>query len=72
MRIQVNVSDKLAEKLTNYANAIGVSRSQLCTVFIGQAIMGLDKAIETVDSINRERALADEIEGQVCFDELLK
>lgn len=48
MRLQVNVSDEMADKLSRYAKQMGVSRSALCGVFIGQAVIGLEKAEQVI------------------------
>ena len=55
MRVQVNVSDDMVQRLDSYARKMGVSRSALCSVLIGQGIMGFDNAFEMCDSsINSE------------------
>lgn len=46
MRVQVNVADEMVERIDYYAKKLGVSRSALCSVLIGQGIMGYDKAME--------------------------
>lgn len=46
MKVQVNVSDDLVKKIDDYAKMMGVSRSSLCAVFIGQGVMGYEKAFE--------------------------
>lgn len=51
MRVQVNVSDELVEKIDNYAKTMGVSRSALCSVFIGQGVMGYDKSFQLVENL---------------------
>ena len=50
MRVQVNISDDMVNKLDMYASKMGVSRSALCSVLIGQAVMGYDKAFEMCDA----------------------
>lgn len=49
MRIQVNLGDDLIERVDDYARKMGVPRATLCTLLIGQGIMGFDKALETVE-----------------------
>ena len=51
MKVQVNVSDELVERIDNYAKMMGVSRSALCGVFIGQGIMNYDKAFNMLDEL---------------------
>ena len=48
MRIQVNVSDELVAQLDEYAKAVGMSRSGLCTFFIGQGMFSLNKDRKSV------------------------
>lgn len=49
MRIQVIASDDLVAKVDKYADMMGVSRSALCSVLIGQGIMGYEKSVELFD-----------------------
>lgn len=51
MKVQVNVSDDFVAKIDKYAKAMGVSRSALCSMFIGQGIMGFDKSFQVIDSL---------------------
>jgi len=48
MRIQINLSDEMVGKVDAYATIMGMSRSSLCAYFIGQSIMGLDRANNTI------------------------
>lgn len=48
MRVQVNLSDEMVTKVDNYARMMGVSRSALCSVLVGQGIMGFDKAADVL------------------------
>ena len=59
MRIQVNVNDEMVKKLDAYAEKMGVSRSALCSVFIGQAVMGYEKSFEVLDKYG-EKLIGDE------------
>ena len=49
MRVQVNLSDEMVEKVDAYAAKMGVNRSALCAVLVGQGIMGYDKTFEIAD-----------------------
>jgi metal-responsive CopG/Arc/MetJ family transcriptional regulator len=51
MRIQVNLSDDMVKRLDMYADLMGVSRSSLCAQFIGQAVLGYDKAYSKIDDV---------------------
>lgn len=53
MKVQVMLNDDMVSKLDNYAKQIGVSRSALCAVIIGQYVMSSDKIFQqTQDAIN--------------------
>ena len=51
MRVQVNVSDELVKQIDSYAEKMGVSRSALCSVFIGQGILGYNKSFQMIDNL---------------------
>ncbi len=51
MRVQVNLSNEMSEKINMYANKMGVSRSALCSIAIGQYVMSMDKAYSIVEDI---------------------
>lgn len=61
MRIQVNLSDEMVEKLNDYSKQIGVPRSSLCAVWLGQNIAGLEKAMDTIGNMY-ERLSDQEVE----------
>lgn len=60
MRVQVNVDDEMVKKVDLYAKKMGVTRSALCSVFIGQGIMGYDKSFEILDRYGRSLELDSE------------
>ena len=49
-RLQVTMSEEMRDKLERYSNMTGVSMSALCNVFIGQGLMGYDKAFQLLES----------------------
>ena len=51
MRVQVNLSEEMVAKVDLYAAKMGVNRSALCAVLVGQGIMGYDKTFEIADII---------------------
>lgn len=67
MRVQVNLSDEMVGKVDSYASKMGVSRSALCSILVGQGIMSYDKSMDVIsilgdklgDSILAEKALKD-------------
>lgn len=48
-KLQVNVSDDLVEKIDIIAKALGVSRSSLCAIWIGQGALGYEKVFDTLE-----------------------
>lgn len=44
MKVQVNLSEELVQKIDEYAKKMGVSRSSLCGVWIGQAVFNLENS----------------------------
>lgn len=50
MKVQVTLSDELVEKIDEYAKKMGVSRSALCGVWIGQAIISLETTLSNSQS----------------------
>lgn len=49
MKIQVNISDEMVEKVDYWAKKIGVSRSAFSAMAIGNAVMGYEKTMELAD-----------------------
>ena len=47
MKVQVNLSEDLVARIDKFAKLMGVSRSALCGVWIGQAVMSMEKTFET-------------------------
>lgn len=45
MRVQVSLSDEMVQCVDFYAKRIGVSRSALCSMLIGQGIMTFDNSM---------------------------
>jgi hypothetical protein len=72
MRVQVNLSDEMVSKVDMYAHKMGVSRSALCSMLIGQGIMGYDKSMDVLsligdklgDSLFTDKTL-EEVENNV-------
>lgn len=52
MKVQVNLNDDIVKKIDAYAGAIGVSRSAVCAMWIGNAVLGVDKATETLQRMS--------------------
>lgn len=52
MRIQVNLSDEMVSKVDYYSQKMGVSRSALCSILIGQGILSYDKSIDILSQVS--------------------
>lgn len=69
MRVQVNLSDEMVCKVDLYAKKMGVSRSALCSMLVGQGIMSYDKSMDLLtligdkvgDNLLAEKALKQEL-----------
>ena len=72
MRIQVNLSDEMVSKVDAYATKMGVSRSALCSMLVGQGIMSYDKSMDLIsilgdklgDSLLAEKALQEVVNAE--------
>lgn len=51
MRIQVNLSEEMVSRVDFYAKKLGVPRSTLCSVLIGQSIVGFDTAYGSLSDL---------------------
>ena len=54
MRVQVNLSDEMVNKVDTYSSKMGLSRSALCCYLIAQGILGLDKSMSMLDTIGEK------------------
>lgn len=71
----ISVSDEMAKKIEYYADKMGVPQSALCAQFVGQAIMGYDKAYEMVNTIGKNmenKILESQLKGQIDISEILE
>lgn len=50
MKVQVNVSDEMVEKVDYWAKTMGVSRSAFCAMAIGNAVLGYEKSLELMEN----------------------
>ena len=72
MRCQVNLSNEMVERVDFYAKKMGVSRSSLCSMLVGQGIMGYDKSMDVIsligdklgDSLLAEKALQEVVNAE--------
>lgn len=66
MRVQVNVSDELVKKIDEYAKIMGVSRSALCSVWIGQSVMSYEQSLTMI------KQMGDKIGDKLLMEKVLK
>ena len=62
MKLQININDDIVKKIDEYAKAIGISRSACCAMWIGNAVLSIEKATESLKNmgIDVSKALEDE------------
>lgn len=71
MKLQVNVNDDLVKQIDEYAALMGVSRSALCAMFIGQGILSYNKSFKLIDDIGQkigDNLLAEKAAKEVAKD----
>lgn len=51
MKLQISVNDEMVHRIDTLAKALGVSRSALCAIWIGQGLMGFNQAQELVKEL---------------------
>lgn len=56
MRIQVNLSEEIIDELDEYAQSVGVSRSALCAVMIGQGMVGYRESKKLLSQLGKDAA----------------
>ena len=64
MRVQINLNDDIVRKIDEYAAAIGQSRSAVCAMWIGQNVLGIEKATATLERMGIDVAKALEEDGR--------
>lgn len=70
MRIQVNLSEEMVAKVDGYAKRMGVSRSALCSILVGQGIMSYDKSMDLLKDIGEK--VGDDLLAEKTFKEATK
>lgn len=48
-RLMVSLSDEMLARVEFYANLFGIPKSSVCTMFIGQSVISLDKSYSLLD-----------------------
>lgn len=66
MRVQVNISEEMLRKVDEYARKIGVSRSSLCSVLIGQGIMNYEKSADLL------RVIGDKVGESLIAEKMIE
>jgi predicted transcriptional regulator len=65
MKVQVNLSDDLVSRIDKFAKAMGVSRSALCGVWIGQSLMGMEKTLEVGQKAIENILTSEDVENDL-------
>lgn len=68
MKVQVNISDEMVVKIDEYARKMGVSRSALCSVLVGQGIMSYERSFDLLKVIGDK--LGDSLLAKKTLEEL--
>ena len=68
MRVQVNLSDEMVINVDKYAKSMGVSRSALCSMLIGQGIMSYNKGMDILNVIGEK--LGDSLLAEKALEEM--
>lgn len=68
MRVQVNLSDEMVARVDFYAKKMGVSRSALCSMLVGQGIMAYDKSMDIISVIGDK--LGDSLLSEKMLEEM--
>lgn len=66
MKVQVLMSDEMVERVDFYAKKMGVSRSALCSMLIGQGVMSYDKSMDILSYIGEkvgDKILSDDLKN---------
>lgn len=67
VRVQVNISDEMVVKIDEYARKMGVSRSALCSVLVGQGIMNYERSADLLQVISDK--VLEQVEKGRDFDD---
>lgn len=70
MRVQVNLSDEMVAHVDRYAKSMGVSRSALCSMLIGQGIMSYNKSMDILEVLGDR--LGDSLLAEKTLKEVAK
>lgn len=54
MRVQVNLSEKMVERVDRIAEDMGLSRSAVCNMLIGQGVNSYEKANNIIANLPQE------------------
>lgn len=61
MRVQVNLSDDVANKLDFYCKRMGMNRSALCSYFIGHGLLVTDKSMDIISGMGNAQISGDDL-----------
>lgn len=54
MRVQVNLNDDVVKRIDELAKVMGVSRSALCAVWIGNSLMAHEKTYQSIEGLTHK------------------
>lgn len=72
MRVQVSLSDDMVKRVDKYAHMMGVSRSALCSVLVGQGIMNYDNAFNLMGNAVDKMVQDGQVIGQMDIEDVIE
>lgn len=63
IRVNIALSNSMNERIDNISSQLGMTRSQLCTYFIGQGCISFEKSIAALGQIG------ERVAHQLIFDD---
>lgn len=66
MRLQIGISDEMASRLDRLSERMGVTRSALCAMLLGQGALSLEKSLNFVENMgfNDFKKIFDQMQGE--------
>lgn len=70
MRLQIGISDEMASRLDRLSERMGVTRSALCAMLLGQGALSLEKSLSFVENMgfNDFKKIFDQMQAETKKD----
>lgn len=63
VRVQIIIAKSMKDRVEMYSEKMGISKSALCGILVGQGIMAYDKAYEMIDNVQLDLTKVPELHG---------